>query len=1657
MKNRLLFLIFILSLGFSVQAQFANDWIDYNQRYFRIPVITDGLHRITQAQMVAAGIPSNIQPNRFQLFRKGEELSINVISQSNIVTAIEFYANKNDGVNDEALYKTAEDQPHQFYSLYTDTASYFLTWKITSGATKRMDTDASLTPASVETHHLAEIFQIEKAQYSAGDKYGSRNELSSGIFDLGEGFTGTSRGKNQVSNFTLNITNQNELAGVKPQLEMLVQGRNNLAHRAVIYIGPSGTSLRVLDTISEFTGFEKYLYNKSIEWSDFLAGQCVIQFKVLGYDATSDAQSISYLRITYPQTISVGATENKFFNFRSAATTRLYVRMATTNASTRIFDVSDPSAPFLRQTDATIENGTIYFSIADPSFSRKHLAVTTPISVLSLKESIFEPIDPAISASNYLIISHEKLMIPASNGLDPVQAYADYREQDYNVLISEIHDIYDQFNYGDPSPLAIKNYLKYAISRSQIDYLFLIGKGMLLNYNFHRKSTFTDGTTMHHYIPTYGLPGSDALFSVGLSDTYIPAIPTGRLNVRSNEELKIYLDKIKEMESLGYDELWRKNIIQLSGGQTLTELNAFAAYINAFKSVVESDFLGGKASNRGKSSASIDLINIADPVDKGVSLITFFGHSTSTTTDIDVGELVQYNNKAKYPVMYVNGCNGGSIFEVALSFGEEWLSTKDKGSIGVLAHSDLAQSSYLRRFSTLFYNYAFATDETFGLTMGDILELVQKDYFNTYGIGDESLSQVYGMIYQGDPAYKIFGAQSPDYAISNTDVFATPIDGDRIVSTSDSFYLNLVVSNFGRTIVDSLNVKISRTLSDGTVLNYNQLFERPAYKDTLAFLITNNLTNKNDGSNLFAITIDPTNEVSELNEANNLATFELFLAKGNTFHLFPQEYGVETDPLVNFLWQSADLLSEERSYSFQADTTSDFTSAYLISDQMTGQLLLSKDIDFSDLSDSTTIYWRTRFSEPKTGEDTAWVNSSFTIVNGSESGWGQFSNDQIRENKITGISYDEATNKWNFLTTVLPIQINNHAVNNANGYIYDDLKVIINGKNLLLTNSAFDPVCRVNTMNAVVFDRETGSPIRPFGYQGDDLTNPLVCGITPQMIHNFTSTNILGPTRYLDSLIKVMNVGESILLFSFDSVAYSAWDNQLKLSLAQVGIKTSTINALVDGQPAIFLGKKGLAEGEAIELMNNGGGLPVKEQSLELKEEIIGTYASAKTNSGKIGPAKEWTSFAYQVDSAGVDEIFFSISGITNNNVKNLLIYDELVGQIDLASIDANQYPYLELEFDMNDLGDQVPTTINNWMLSYQLPPEGILIAKDKSLVELEEGAPFEKTFRFYNASQTDFADSVNIDLSFLNVENSTFTNQSLKIAPPKSKDTISFNAVFSTVGKVGINNLVITAKAQENELYRSNNNISLGAIANISEDETNPVLDVTFDGFYILDGDIVSPSPRITIKFRDDNPYLFKEDTAGIEIALKSPCDGCDFERVNMSSGLITFIPASSESDFEINYNPGPLENGIYYLKVQGQDESGNASGLESYQISFEVINESTITHFYPYPNPFSTNTRFVFTLTGSEVPDELKIQIMTISGRVVREITQDEIGALKIGNNISEYGWDGRDEFGDQLANGVYLYKVFIRKNGERIQHRSTTADRAFKNGFGKIYLLK
>jgi flagellar hook assembly protein FlgD len=273
-------------------------------------------------------------------------------------------------------------------------------------------------------------------------------------------------------------------------------------------------------------------------------------------------------------------------------------------------------------------------------------------------------------------------------------------------------------------------------------------------------------------------------------------------------------------------------------------------------------------------------------------------------------------------------------------------------------------------------------------------------------------------------------------------------------------------------------------------------------------------------------------------------------------------------------------------------------------------------------------------------------------------------------------------------------------------------------------------------------------------------------------------------------------------------------------------------------------------------------------------------------------------------------------------------------------------------------------------------------------------------------------------------------------------------------------------------EQYHFNNFIFKNVY--VRPDLKNPLLDVTFDGIHILNRDIVSSKPNIVIKLKDEAKFMLLNDTSLTSVQVRYPDQNNTLKTFNFNTDTVRFIPAASASDntatvefrpyfpqiLDANGQPLNPNGDEYELIVKGKDRSGNKAGNLEYRVTFKVIDKPMISNLLNYPNPFTTSTAFVFTLTGSEIPTNMKIQILTVTGKIVREITRDELGPIHIGRNITEFKWDGTDQYGQKLANGVYLYRVVTSLNGKNLEKYKATGDNTdkfFNNGYGKMYLMR
>ncbi len=1665
--KRIILIIFLLTLGLSSRAQYGNEWIDYNKSYYKIETARDGIYRISYADLVSVGFPVNsVDPRRIQLFYRGNEVAIHIQGQGDAVfnpnDYIEFYGRKNEGLRDQQLYQPAASQPHPYYNLFTDTTAFFLTYHLTPATGRRMDSYFRNNVDNIppESSHRQDILRLNTDQYALGKSFSIDDVTQYTYFDEGEGWTGLRFQEGQNRSYQLTgVTDI--IGGGNLELEVLLTGRDDLPHNATILAGPDAASLRELGVVS-WSEYESTLFTSSLNNTD-IAGDGTVQVRIVcnGVSGGNDLISVGYVRITFDQGFSA---RNSTAEFNIEATTGFpdaFLELTDIPAGALLYDISDISAV---ERVGYVSNGTNGSAVVRDAGAGVKLMLTAEFLVPSVSRASMRRVD--LTSANFLIISHKHLRKPTGNSQDPVRDYAAYRASadggGYDTLTVNVDELFDQFNYGETSPLAVYNFLEKAVAEGDFSYLFLIGKGMDASVNFHRnpqgyieEDVFGTTYRMRDLVPSAGMPGSDMHFTAGLGgQPHVPAIPTGRIPAVNAGQVLAYLNKVRSMESQPFDDLYRKDLLHLSGGLSSLELVVFNRYMNDFADIAENIYFGGEvATVRKDNTEEVQLINISDEVNDGLNLVTFFGHSAPFITDIDIGYVsdpsMGYNNPDKYPMFLVNGCQAGQFFSESVVFGEDWTLAQNKGSVGFIAHSSFGFSSSLRRYTEMFYETLYGDSVFLTKGVGDIQKEVARLYINQVGNAAVNVAQVEQMVLLGDPAVPVFGAPLPDYETNSNQLFITTPNDEPITNQLEEIFMNVIVRNFGQARNDSLRIEVTRTLRDNTMETFDSVFYQVYYRDTLQVRIP--MDANAFGNNQFQVLIDPENDREELNENNNSGILNFFIPSNATQNLFPANFGIVNSQTVTLTTSSTSPFSQNRSYTFEIDTSSVFNSPVRQTTTVQGNALASWQVTLlsSGAADSAVYYWRTRYTDPGEGESEEWQTTSFAYIENGPEGWTQREFPQFVQNRYAGLEPDADRRILKFAET--PVDVTVYTGGSSSDVTNQDVSLRVGGAEYII----FGQECADNTFNIVAFDRTTAVPYLALPFQ---VADPRTCGRQPQIINTYTNASIASGSGDLFAYIDAVDIGDPVLAFTIGYPGFAGWSAALRNKLTLIGLAADEIDNWTPGEPVIIIGRKGSAPGTASIIRSEG--IPLEEQDLTLIETIIGYQTSAILESTLIGPASEWGELLFHISREINDDVKLDLLGVGLHGAETEIRTDITSGSEDLSAIDPVQYPYLRLRLAVADETDFTAPVVNDWLVSYETVPEGIILASSVAppQVVLDEGETIENEFKFVNIGDKEFTDSLAVTYELFNRTTRTMLEDEFRISAPAPGDTTRFSVLTETSDNAGtIDYQVFVNPFILPEQYYDNNVIDLGAYLQVNADNINPVIDVVFDGEYIMDGDIVSPTPLITARMMDNNDFLLKQDTTGVNLLFKENCQGCTFRRIPFSSPLLTWYAAGDDEPYRIEFRPERLENGLYSLQLQAEDASGNKAGEEPYEINFEVINESTITNFYPYPNPFSTSTRFVFTLTGAEIPSGIKIQIMTVTGKVVREITQDELGPVHIGNNITDYAWDGTDEFGDQLANGVYLYRVLLRQTGEAFEHRSTGGDAAFDKGVGKLYILR
>jgi hypothetical protein len=1628
-------LIIVLFLPFAGFCQYSHEWIQPGQSYYRIPVAHQGVYRLTYADLQNAGVPvGSIDPRLIQVLHRGKEQAIFVQGQADAVfhpdDFIEFFGRANDGTLDKDLYKPSALQPHAYYNLYSDTTAYFLTWSLTATPGKRatLFDEVNVTNIPKETFHNESLLLVNAQQYATGQAIEiDRAPFQRTEFDQGEGWTGTAIRQSEFIDYQIEQISERVEAGGMPLLEILLVGRDRIPHVAEVRVGPLTSSLR-LATSQSFADYETSLVTVPLNWSDIGAdGKLMVRLSAPAAATNRFQFSVSYLKLTFPQSFQAGGLTEKTFYLKSNVSGKSYVEFDNAPAGLRVWDVTDEENITIIGTRPVAAGRSAL--VPSTQTGRKVFAFTATRSA-AMKKINFRFIDP--QQADYIIISHRQLMKPASGYADAVKAYAGYRASGqgglYDTLVMPVDLLYNQFNFGETSPRAIYQFMRFLVEKGNPRYLFLIGKGRDVNSGFHRM--VNPGTSeLKDFVPTAGYPASDMTFTAGLANsTYEPAVPTGRLTALTPADVAAYLNKVKEYESMPAGQAWQKKGLHLSGGIQPGELGLFRYYLGEFETIAEADFWGASITTIAKREPSpVELINISDQVNAGVNLVTFFGHSSSSTIDIDIGfatdPVMGYNNPGKYPAFLINGCTAGSFFINHVLFGENWMHAPNRGARNFIAHSAFGLASTLRRYSSLFYSIGFSDTEFVTKGIGDVQKEVGRRYMLEVPVNTVHISQVQQMVLLGDPAVQLFRASKPDYEAQSA--WLHSFDGKPVTTLTDTFAIKVVVNNKGLSVSEPLKVEIMRTLANGVSLTYDSLFNPVRNSDTLLFKIPRSLES-GGGNNSFRIRLDPDNAIDELDERNNELILPAFIASNTTVNLLPNPYGIVNQASVRLLWQSTNPFSTTRDYQIELDSTIAFNSPFLVKKKVKAKVLGSVQVSLAE-KDSTVYFWRTRFDQPRPDESNEWTVASFSYIKNSGDGWAQLSKDQLGENSFIDIINEGKGKPFRFEETASTIAIttfgSNHPAANT------DVSVRINGTEFNLATQG--QPCRSNTLNIVAFHKSSAVPYAAIPFVFED---PRTCGREPQLINSFRMHELeTGLNDDLPAAINRISLSDSVVLFSIGDAGFSSWSSNIITKLGELGISPAQISSLTSGEPLIVFGKKGAAPGTAQVMRATGS--PLNEQLLFATRQITGRKTEGTMKSVSIGPATQWNRLYFNKPNAEpADSITFLIYKMGADGSEELLT-DRATNGFDLSAIDASDFPFLRIAFFTKDEVNQTPAGWKNWVVLYEPAPEGVLLFKGNGLQHtLQEGQSWSSSFGFANISGTHFSQPLKATWEVFTRNTQQRLNLEKSIPSPAPGDTTFFEITSTTIGKVGSNDVLVSVnRNNQSEIFTNNNFIYLPDHLLVKRDQTPPVLQVLIDGRIIANDDFISPNPLIQILMKDENPYLVKNDLMGMRLLLSYPCGGesCPFTEVNLDGPDVKWFPASATSDFRIDFTPTGLPDGRYVLAAEATDASGNKSGPDRYEISFQVKNKTDVVFSGVYPNPSSIGFFFSFQLSGQVLPERFSLEIFSSTGQRVCLFGEEDVRKFFIGRN--QLIWNGADSTGKTPGGGLYFYRLTMTTGGE------------------------
>ncbi len=1645
-------------LGFFVQLNAQNlgfEWAANATKLLKFPVVKNGVYRISGLQMQQAGWQLNdIKPAQIAMYKMGQELPIllqlNNPNQLQVTDAILFNATKNEGLLDQQLYEQNSDQPHTYNSLLDDTAWYFLS---IDTAFQRQAIRYTY-PLPIDTTGLIPFSTFNKQTILAPQEYyyrGKRLPANESYYVAtyagGESWSSSpiAKGQSRLFNFSVPAFKpQSEIkmkAIVMGVSDYFVSGNNLPNHHFRISIVDKVSNLfSLIDTF--YSGAIPISIQASFN-SDLIDTAFQVRVEVIDdLGLGTDVQVLSLIEIHSTQDRLSSAIGVQKLVAAAGSKGLLEIQQQSAD-SFLIFNLADLKAYWVKEKIAIqLENANAEIAICHPDSILTITALhTTQVQTNFNDDSIA-----------YVIVSSQKIETSA-------KAYANYRSNQYHTRLFLIEDLANTYTYGYKHPLAIQRLCRhlYLLQKQAPRFLFLLGKGYQIDILKQNQQSILD-----NLVPSIGDPPSDQLFTEKLNaNSYFPAFATGRLPASSNEEVLHYLNKIQESENNSSAlAWWKKQALHVSGGTDYqTEQLPYTQVLNGLKPIIENNKLGYQVhtynQNNKNPHTENQLAQLVKYQNEGLQLFTFLGHGSLSVLDVSIGSLSDLTESHKPAFYYFNGCAIGNPATLSPQgsgkiYAKDYLCSPNKGAIGWLAHANLTLNGPL--FAQM--EQVYQSIATYSGSIGEQLQQALNQY-----TADKDLYKIEHarqLILQGDPAYQLYQPKLPDIQIDDQSIW---IQTPAIHAQLAQIQVAIWVKNLGKSFADSVTVLVKRTLPNQEQIQLPSLrFPIPNNADTIVYTLSGILPDQ-AGLNQLDIQLVIADSLNEYNTSNNHAHLVFYLPGSGLQPLFPLQFSNSSSDTLLLSVQQLKQQISPGSILFEIDTTPTFLKSSSAYQQFlkTSKSNLYQQTIVCPAPDSSVYWWRA-----KSVEDSVFVIGTFKKDKRFSNQFSQTNFYQfMQESTLQQLIPDTSLKRFNFENNFWNIGIENRRWDHRMMGVTEPYLLNEGVGNCIsqgVVALAFDP-------NLVAMPQEIAA--FPFNctYVQNNKSN------ISNRYYTF-NTNTLSGEQELVQFIQSVPDHFEIAMFSRYASHIHSWQIATKQALSSIGANKS-IQLQTDNSAWAIIGSKAnplQSEEDTVSNVELAGNvhlppLPNEAQDinyLKINKQVNGKWYNGSLSTQWVGPAANFNKFKAEFKLLEPsDKISVQCLVQNKQSIDSMLFETNQFDSISIADFTKQKSPYLKFIFNFTDSINRTPAQLSKWTLTYDPLPE-LLVDPFNGIPfipsQIIQGDQVTLNLPVRNISTTP-ADSCEIQWKIIDsLQHQVYFNKSL-IAPIIGLDTTDVNITFSShllTGKCALE-LEINPNHLFQEVNYSNN--YLKTYFQVIPDNSAPALEVLVDGRKIISGEMVSAKPGIELRLTDSHYIGQNIDSIPFELKLRKP-NQTQFETINLHAANVKYTSSNGpNSQAILNYYPVFDMDGIYTLRARAVDGIGNWT-VQPIEIQMEVKNAAAISHFYPYPNPFTSQMRFVFTLTGSEIPEQILIRIFTVDGRLVKEVSQSELGNIHIGTNISSWYWDGTDQFGDQLANGVYFYTVHTQLNGKQLEVNPVNNkenERYFKANTGKIYLMR